>query len=133
MLKVRLYEVRMTKTLIFSARKSDFRIDTFCTGGPGGQNQNKREMGVRITHIPTGLSAESRVHRKQLQNRKEAFIKLSRLLVDRVQTSLLREDLRNLGTIRTYHQVDNRVTDHRTGKQATYTEVMEKGLLDKVR
>lgn len=39
-------------------KKSDFRVDTFRAGGPGGQAQNKRETGVRLTDIRTGLWAE---------------------------------------------------------------------------
>ena len=90
-------------------------------------------MGVRITHIPTGLSAESRVHRKQHQNRKEAFTKLSRILVDRLRVENSRADYGALRIVRTYHQVDNRVTDHVTGKKATYTDIVEKCLLDKLK
>lgn len=39
-------------------KKSDFKMDTFRTGGPGGQAQNKRNSGVRLTDIRTGLWAE---------------------------------------------------------------------------
>lgn len=89
-------------------------------------------MGVRITHIPTGLSAESRVHRKQHQNRNEAFAKLSRLLVARVRMALSEENLRDVDSsvIRTYHEPDNRVTDHRTGEKDTYENVVTKCRLD---
>ncbi len=60
----------------FILTKKDFRIDTFRSGGKGGQNQNKRDTGVRITHIESGISAESREERSQEQNKKKAFTKL---------------------------------------------------------
>lgn len=65
-----------TKQLLFLITKKDFRIDTFRAGGKGGQNQNKVESGVRITHIASGVSAESREYRDQPQNKKAAFMKL---------------------------------------------------------
>jgi len=61
---------------ILSLTKKDFRVDTFRAGGHGGQNQNKRETGVRVTHKLTGFSSECRNYRSQLQNKKEAFKRL---------------------------------------------------------
>lgn len=52
-------------------------MQTFRSGGKGGQNQNKRDTGVRFIDKITGLSAESRDQRSQDQNRKTAFIKLA--------------------------------------------------------
>jgi peptide chain release factor 2 len=49
-------------------RDCDLRRDTFRSGGPGGQHQNKTESGVRYTHIPTGVTAESRSERSQVKN-----------------------------------------------------------------
>src|SRR5439155_7412304 len=46
----------------------DLRRDTFRSGGPGGQHQNKTESGVRYTHIPSGIAAESRTERSQHKN-----------------------------------------------------------------
>ena len=66
----------MTRKPLLTLTKKDFRFDTFCTGGKGGQNQNKREMGVRITHTVTGIGYECREERSQLQNKKRAFAKL---------------------------------------------------------
>jgi peptide chain release factor 2 len=42
--------------------------DTFRSGGPGGQHQNKTESGVRYTHLPSGIAAESRSERSQHKN-----------------------------------------------------------------
>lgn len=53
--------------------KKDFRIDTFRSGGKGGQNQNKTESGVRITHIESGAVGEARDSRDQHTNKKNAF------------------------------------------------------------
>src|SRR5213079_3474768 len=49
-------------------RDEDLKRDTFRSGGPGGQHQNKTESGVRYTHLPTGVAAESRTERSQHKN-----------------------------------------------------------------
>jgi peptide chain release factor 2 len=49
-------------------RPEDLKRDTFRSGGPGGQHQNKTESGVRYTHLPTGIAAESRSERSQHKN-----------------------------------------------------------------
>ena len=66
----------MSKELLFSITKKDFRIDTFRCGGKGGQKQNKTSSGVRITHIESGAVGESREERSQVQNKKIAFSRL---------------------------------------------------------
>ncbi|MFW6017148.1 MAG: peptide chain release factor family protein [bacterium] len=64
------------KDLLFSLTKKDFEIETFRSGGPGGQNQNKRSTGVRIKHPDSGAVAESRNYRTQEKNKQAAFKRL---------------------------------------------------------
>lgn len=66
----------MAKELIFSITKNDFDVQTFRSGGKGGQNQNKVESGVRIIHRASGAVGESREYRDQPQNKKAAFRRL---------------------------------------------------------
>lgn len=53
------------KTLLFSLTKKDFTIQTFCTGGKGGQHRNAKQNGVRIIHPASGAVAEHRDGRDQ--------------------------------------------------------------------
>jgi peptide chain release factor 2 len=55
-------------TIEIDIRTEDLKRDTFRSGGPGGQHQNKTESGVRYTHLPTGIAAESRSERSQHKN-----------------------------------------------------------------
>lgn len=64
------------KQLLFSLTKKDFEVDTFRSGGKGGQHQNKTESGVRIRHAASGAIGESREHREQGRNKKAAFERL---------------------------------------------------------
>ena len=61
-------------------RDEDVRTDVFLNGGKGGQNVNKVETAIRMTHLPTGVTVTCRDERSQLQNKKRA----SRLLTERV-------------------------------------------------
>lgn len=64
------------KKLLFSLTKKDFIVQTFRSGGKGGQNQNKVESGVRLIHPESGARGESRTHREQGRNKQEAFKRL---------------------------------------------------------
>lgn len=64
------------KQLLFSVTAKDFDVQTFCTGGNGGQHRNAKQNGVRIIHRASGARAEHRDGRDQGKNRKAAFEKL---------------------------------------------------------
>lgn len=61
------------RQLLFSVTKKDLEVQTFRAGGKGGQNQNKRDTGVRIIHRDSGARGEARDERSQGQNKKLAF------------------------------------------------------------
>lgn len=61
------------RKLLFSVTLEDCRVDTFRSGGKGGQNQNKRDTGVRITHLDSGAVGEARDNRTQELNKRAAF------------------------------------------------------------
>ena len=63
---------------LFTVTKKDLVIQTFRAGGPGGQNQNKRNTGVRIIHPASGAIGESREERSQHQNKKVAFLRMAK-------------------------------------------------------
>jgi peptide chain release factor 2 len=66
----------MTMKLLFSVTAKDFEVQTFCTGGNGGQHRNAKQNGVRIIHKASGARAEHRDGRDQGKNRELAFLKL---------------------------------------------------------
>ena len=70
-------------TIDIVLRDDELKRDVFRSGGPGGQHQNKTESGVRYTHIPTGIAAESRSERSQHKNDLNALVTLKAKLVRR--------------------------------------------------
>lgn len=69
-------------------QEQNIRFERFHCGGNGGQNVNKVETGVRLTHIPTGISVTSTAERSQLQNRKNALNKLNHILQERQKSAI---------------------------------------------
>lgn len=57
--------------------EADCDIDSFKGSGPGGQNRNKRETGVRLTHCPTGVVVMATERRSRLQNLEAAFARMA--------------------------------------------------------
>ena len=60
-------------TIEIEIKDIDLEMQTFCSGGPGGQHQNKTQSGVRLIHKPTGVRAESRTERSQPKNKDNAM------------------------------------------------------------
>ncbi|MEE2754047.1 MAG: peptide chain release factor-like protein [Candidatus Latescibacterota bacterium] len=73
----------MTKPADRQRLELETRIQTFRSGGPGGQHRNKVESAVRLTHIPTGITVVAAEHRSQIRNRDLAFERLTKRLLDR--------------------------------------------------
>jgi hypothetical protein len=62
---------------ILSVTLKDCDVEHFRSGGPGGQNQNKRDTGTRIRHRASGAVGESREHRTQMENTKAAWRRMA--------------------------------------------------------
>lgn len=105
-----------------SINPSDLRIDTFRSGGAGGQHVNKTESAIRITHIPTNIVVTCQTERSQHKNKAKALKALqSRLFAyqkEKQEAAMGKQRKEMVGTaqraekVRTYNFPQNRVTDH---------------------
>ncbi len=119
---------------------ADIKIDTYRSAGAGGQNVQKNETAIRITHIPTGIVVTCQNERSQTQNRENALRVLRARLLD-VQRQKQEDDLARLkgehvkaewgSQIRSYvlHPYQM-VKDHRTGHESGNTTAVLDGNLD---
>ena len=121
---------------------ADLQIDTYRSGGAGGQHVNKTESAIRITHIPTGTVVECQDERSQYKNKDRAMkILRSRILeAEREKQNAEIAGARRLqvGTgdrserIRTYNYPQGRVSDHRIGLTLYRLEAILNGDLDEL-
>lgn len=121
---------------------ADLRIDTYRSGGKGGQHANKTDSAVRITHVPTGIVAQSQDGRSQHHNKDIAM----QLIRSRIFELKMNEEMeksadakKNLvgsgdrsEKIRTYNYPQNRITDHRIGLTLKKLDRVMEGGLDEV-
>ena len=121
---------------------NDLKIDTYRSQGAGGQNVNKTESAVRITHIPTGIVVSCQTEKAQLQN-KEICMRMIRAKVkayfqEKEDSARASERRLKVGTgersekIRTYNYPQNRVTDHRIGFTTNTLDRVMEGELDSI-
>lgn len=122
--------------------EKDLEIDTYRSGGAGGQHVNKTESAIRITHKPTGIVVACQDERSQIKNREKAMNWLKAKLYDYYQSQADKEyaDKRKnqVGTgdrsekIRTYNFPQNRVTDHRINMTIYSLENFMNGDIDEM-
>lgn len=128
--------------VILEIKPQDLRIDTFRASGHGGQHLQKTDSAVRITHIPTGITAQCQDERSQLKNREKAMKLLKARIYDKIIQEKSKDisDLRKkqIGSgdrsekIRTYNFPQNRITDHRVNVSFYDLENIMDGDMDKL-
>lgn len=121
---------------------NDIRVDVFRASGPGGQNVNKVETAIRITHLPTGLVVASQSQRSQAKNREKAMAilraKLAEMEKEKAIGQITQERRMQIGSadrsekMRTYNFPQDRITDHRVGKSWHNIEKILDGNLEPI-
>jgi peptide chain release factor 1 len=123
-------------------KPEDLKIDTYRSGGAGGQHVNMTDSAVRITHLPTGVVVTCQDERSQIKNRAKAMQFLRTKLYDvelrKQQSALAAERKGQVGSgdrserIRTYNFPQNRMTDHRIGLTLHKLDQIIEGNLDEL-
>jgi peptide chain release factor 2 len=127
-------------SIVIEISPDQLRRDTFRSGGPGGQHQNKTESGVRYTHLPTGIAAESRTERSQHKNDANA-LKLLKAKLYQVEEQKRRAEVEKMydekGEVSWGRQIRNYVMqpytlvkDQRTDVQTSQVQSVLDGELD---
>ena len=126
----------------FEINPADLQIDTYRSGGAGGQHVNKTESAIRITHLPTGVVVECQDERSQHKNKEKALKILRSRLYDAMmqeQNDAIASDRKaQVGTgdrserIRTYNYPQGRMTDHRIGLTLYKLDSILNGDLDEL-
>ena len=128
--------------VVVEINEKDLKIDTYRSGGAGGQHVNKTESAIRITHLPTGIVVQCQDERSQIKNREKAMKVLKSKLYDKMQEDADKEYSQNrrsqVGTgdrserIRTYNFPQGRVTDHRINLTLYSLESFMNGDIDEM-
>lgn len=131
-----------TEEVAVGINPSDLRIDTYRSGGAGGQHVNKTDSAVRITHIPSGIVVACQDERSQHKNRSKAMKMLqARLLAaqrakQEEQMSKERKEMIGGGArsekVRTYNYPQNRITDHQVELTLKKLDIIMEGNLDEI-
>ncbi|MFW5649308.1 MAG: peptide chain release factor family protein [Candidatus Alkaliphilus sp. MAG34] len=99
----------MTKQLLFSITKKDFKIETMRGSGKGGQHRNTRDTAVRITHVDSGAVGYSEDERSQSQNKKKALERLVKTEIFQKWHKIKASQI--MGIIKTPEQLEKEVEE----------------------
>ena len=119
--------------------QKDLRIDTFRASGAGGQHINKTDSAVRITHLPTGIVAQSQSQRSQTANKETAMKILTARIISRLETEQKEkiDDLKGSKEIAWGNQIRSyvfhpykMVKDHRTNTETSSINDIMNGNID---
>ncbi|KAA3610917.1 MAG: peptide chain release factor 1 [Planctomycetota bacterium] len=124
----------------FELNPDELEITAMRSSGPGGQHVNKTSSAIRVVHLPTGMAVKCQEDKSQHRNKAKAMAMLRARLyeLEKQKKDAERSDMRRnqVGSgdrsqrIRTYNWPQNRVTDHRTGRNFSLEQILEGRLQD---